>query len=388
MKISKIVFLLQMFVIIWQSVYCQNTGRPITFHIKELPKVGNLKLSELGFTDIDYIPLETNEKSLVKRITDIKICEDFLLIQYYAQILMFKTDGKFVTKIGTVGRGPNEFTVIHDVDIDEKNRRIYLVSGWQRKFFVYSVNGKFIRTIQCPLNTTQFRVTEDGLLCYSINSFANIVTSFNLIDSTGRIIKRFPNKYPFKAPKGRFLVFIFENLFYKHNNQLFKKEIYSDTIYSFEKSSFKPYAVIDQGKRLITPKVRSTLIPDQIAENYFQQQKLFEFGEYIYYEYLINGNLFGLIGSKKKNLTMIIDPKKGIYNDMDSGPNIWPRAEKGNDTLISWIDAIELKKYVASEIFKKTVPKYPEKKMELERLANNLKETDNPILILVKLKEH
>jgi hypothetical protein len=51
------------------------------------------------------------------------------------------------------------------------------------------------------------------------------------------------------------------------------------------------------------------------------------------------------------------------------------------------IDAIDLKNHVASEAFKKSKPLYPEKKKELEKLANSLKETDNPVLVLVRLKE-
>ena len=42
--------------------------------------------------------------------------------------------------------------------------------------------------------------------------------------------------------------------------------------------------------------------------------------------------------------------------------------------------------YVASETFKNSTPKYPEKKEELEKLAASLDENDNPVLILVKLK--
>ena len=46
-----------------------------------------------------------------------------------------------------------------------------------------------------------------------------------------------------------------------------------------------------------------------------------------------------------------------------------------------------LKSYVASDAFKSSSPKYPEKKKKLEQLANSLDENDNPVLMLVKLKE-
>jgi hypothetical protein len=47
---------------------------------------------------------------------------------------------------------------------------------------------------------------------------------------------------------------------------------------------------------------------------------------------------------------------------------------------------LQLKAHVASESFKNSTPKYPEKKRELEKLAVSLKETDNPVLVLVKMK--
>jgi len=45
-----------------------------------------------------------------------------------------------------------------------------------------------------------------------------------------------------------------------------------------------------------------------------------------------------------------------------------------------------LKKYITSEAFQNST-QFPEKKKELEKLANSLKETDNPVLVLVKLKK-
>jgi len=47
----------------------------------------------------------------------------------------------------------------------------------------------------------------------------------------------------------------------------------------------------------------------------------------------------------------------------------------------------ELKAHISTESFKNSTPKYPEKKKELEKLAYSLDENDNPVLMLVKLKE-
>ena len=73
-------------------------------------------------------------------------------------------------------------------------------------------------------------------------------------------------------------------------------------------------------------------------------------------------------------------------NDLDGGPNIFPRTIKDDNTIIALVDALQIKTHVVSETFKNSKPKYPEKMKELEKLANNLKETDNPVLMIVKLK--
>lgn len=49
------------------------------------------------------------------------------------------------------------------------------------------------------------------------------------------------------------------------------------------------------------------------------------------------------------------------------------------------MEPIKLKTYIASKEFRESEPLYPEKKRELESLANSLKETDNPVLVLVRL---
>jgi hypothetical protein len=384
---------LVIFLLVCSCQFIKNTNREQLkiFNLKELPKVTSVKLSDLGFDDIEYIPLETNDRCLVPTINDIVIGKDYFLTHFFTQIYKFRFDGSFVSKIGTEGRGPNEFTVVHDLDIDIKNQNIYVVSAWQKKFFVYSESGVFIRSFQCPINTTNFRITEEGILCYNINSFGNVETSFNLIDSSGKSIKDFSNRYVWHLTQHNTYIFQNENQFYRFNNHLLKKEIYSDTVYSFINKDFKPYLVIEQGKRTITTKARSESNPEYIRDNFITPMNLFEFGNYIYYEFIVNlnepGEKLAFIGSKISKLNALIYPEKGIINDLDAGPNIWPKTIKDDNSIVTFIDVIQLKKYIASEDFKNSIPKYLNKKKKLEKLANSLKETDNPVLMVVRLKK-
>ena len=391
------IFLLSSIILSCRNSNTQNKGPLKTFDLKELPELTDVKLSDLGFVDIEYIPLETNERCLITGSDDlitgnkIIVGNSFFLIQHYTTILKFNNDGSFETRIGTVGNGPGEFRVAHDVDFNTEGHNIYLVSAWQKKFNVYSESGEFKRTFQMPLYApVDFRFVDGNILCYCENHMGNIENSYTLLDTNGQVIKSFPNRYPFKNHDA--FGFPRENLFYRFNNRLFKKEVYSDTIYLYENKDFKPHLVIESGEKLITPDARSKYDGMYIAENFISQLKLFEFGDYVYYEFIYKFALpddvliYSFIGSKKNNFRALINTGQGIFNDLDGGQNIIPKTIKDDNTIIAWIDPLKLKAHVDSEVFKNSTPEYPEKKKELERLANSLKETDNPVLVLVKLK--
>jgi len=89
---------------------------------------------------------------------------------------------------------------------------------------------------------------------------------------------------------------------------------------------------------------------------------------------------------KPTNTFEQIEPT-GIYNDIDGGVNFYPKQANFNDLLISWIRAFELKQYIASNTFQSSIPKYPEKKKTLVKLADSLDDNDNPVLMLVRLKD-
>jgi hypothetical protein len=371
-----------------------------TFDLAKLPKQSTVKLSDLGFADIEYIPLETSTQSLISgidlvffneySINKIISGDGYFIIKNGERVLKFKDNGSFIASIGKIGRGPNELNHIEDLDIDKENQNIYMVSGWQKKFCQYSPNGEFIKTFNVPFYVREFKFYEDKVLCYCGNNSGVNENSYILIDKQGNIINRFPNKYQFKSQKG-IAVYTHENFFYGFNSKLFKKEIYSDTIYVFENNEFKPHMVITFGNKLVTPKVRSENNAERIYANYIQPLSLLEFGDYVYYgfiyRFIVEGEviIYGFIGSKKDNHKSLFNLGEGIDNDLDGGPNIIPLTTKNDNTVVSLIDALTLKRHIASEEFKNSTPKYPEKKKELEKLANSLKETDNPVLVLVKL---
>jgi hypothetical protein len=377
-------------------ISCRNSGqgkeeRLITFDLKELPPQGPLNLSDLGAVDIQYIPLETTGQGVIPGIRKIIVSKDYFLTVYFSNIFMFRHDGSFVTKIGKVGKGPDEFTVAHDVDIDKNDGSIYLAAGFQQKFFVFSPEGNLVRTFKTPLSSAMsFRLTGEGILCYYSNHMGEIENSYFLVDTTGTILRNFPNKYPWTRTVPN-VFYQGENLFYNYDNQLLKKEIYCDTVYSWKNGDFEPHMVIDVGSLRLAPDVRTNSSADVIMKNYITPLNLFEFGDYVYYEFIIPRNdetgQLAFIGSKNGDLSALIDPGKELLNDLDGGPSISPECIWDDNTIVSWVEALTLKNWVNSDTFKSSNPRNTGKKAELVRLADSLEETDNPVLVLVRFEE-
>jgi hypothetical protein len=393
LTLLRIRILLVTLLINWLILSLTTECQPIKIDLRKLPKKVDVKLSDLGAIDIRYIPLETSDQSIISRIRKVVFSRSYFLTNNNStEINMFLYDGSFVSKIGSEGRGPSEITTAHDIDINPQNESIYIVDGWLRKFLVYNKGGKLMRTFKSPLiGAVQFKITNDGILCYNENNAANVENSYNYIDTTGKNIKSFPNRYKWEKIAKPSLTYPYENIFYRFNNQLLKKEIYCDTVFLFSNKTFKPYLIIDVGNLRLTPNARTTSTANFLAKHFITPMNLFETKEYVFYEFIYAINEkdeegLTFISSKKNISGMLFSSEKGIINDLDGGPNILPKTIKNDNTFVTWIEALSLKTYVASDAFKNSTPKYPDKKKELERLSNSLKATDNPVLVLVSLK--
>ena len=105
-------------------------------------------------------------------------------------------------------------------------------------------------------------------------------------------------------------------------------------------------------------------------------------------------NMLGLFNKQTKEL-IFCEPTNtdnplftsGLFNDIDAGPRFFPIKQVNDSTMIMWVTAKGLKEHVVSDDFKNFLPIYPEKKKELEALANSLSEFDNPVLIFVTFKK-
>jgi len=341
----------------------------------------NISLSSL-IEEIQYIPL-SNDK-LLNEISKVKQAQsNFYIIDNKSLLLKFSNNGKFEAQIGRIGNGPGEYLFITDFTIGENSSVTYALISYQKKIFEYTPTGKYIQAINLYIRAQKIAGYNDGFLTFNNISNGDNPISFVLLDLKGNILNQFANKYKFNNGNGRSVRFEGECLFYNFQGKLHLKEIYDDTVFYVENKSMIPKFILNSGKNRFTTEIRKNLNDGNVLYNIVFQSNIFETKNYLFFEY--NDQI--LVYNKKTLESYEISKNVGFINDVDGGPNVVFKTAINDNTLLTWYNAFELKGYVASEAFKSSTPKFPEKKKALEKLANSLNENDNPVLMLVKLKE-
>jgi len=349
-----------------------------------------ITLSEIA-DEVSYIPLD-NKYQLGKIFTIIFINNAIFLNSKDIGILTFNREGKFISKIGSIGRGPGEYVIYLHYCVDDKSGRVY-VADIKEVIKVFSVTGQLIRSF--PL--TEYGDVIENIGFYNSQIFVQYGIQFKsadyewvICDTLGNVVKKQNRHLPIFTANwgGNYPIYMFENQLSYYNS-------FTDTVFSvLPDLTEKPSFIISPGEHRYP---RSNISMEQFMSNkYLDLAKIFETSRFYVIRYRYNKSYLALI-DKHNHESFLIDRKlensnyfDGIENDIDGGQFFIPEdcfTESGREYMVGLVYPYQIKAMVASEEFKNSTPKYPEKKKELEKLANSLKETDNPVLVMVRLKK-
>ena len=112
-------------------------------------------LSSEIFKSVKTIILETRNESLIAHISEMQVFENriFILDVIGRALLVFDTEGRFIRRIGGLGRGPGEYRNISDFTIDPVNSRILVAADGT--IIQYNTDGEFIKSVR-PENGIHF----------------------------------------------------------------------------------------------------------------------------------------------------------------------------------------------------------------------------------------
>ena len=391
-----------------------NSDSVISIDLLKEAKSTITKLSEIA-ANVEYIPLQTTKNSLLGEFA-VKILSvnNKIYIKNSGlggDIMCFEIGGKFLFKLQNQGRGPEEYTFITDFDVSSDNKTLTVLSSVDRKILFYGISEtgtSFEKTFSLkePFPSTIGMVPETDYVFLAIEPYYITAPTLSLlINTNGDTIHFKPNCYGKRQDKPSSAYSTSARVYSIEKNLCFK-EYFSDTVFYMDAKnmSFKPRIIFDTHGTFVTPEMWGH--PERIGNNVTSIFGIYETSRYVFYYYweyrIKNCRLFdktiktiynldiGTFNETFANIPRDVDKIK-LKDDLSGGPDFtqdirYLNGHCSNGKLFSLVEAFELKKYVTSEDFKNA--KVTDiKKNELIKLADSLKETDNPVLVMLTPKE-
>ena len=399
---------------------------------ENIGKYSEMVLSSI-VSKLEYIPLETKKISLMggEYFDMIIVNNDLMFIGGFDFLYVFSRDGEFVNQIGSKGNGPGEYNeYVGPFSINELERTVFV--HHYKEIWEYTWEGKYLRKISVPeideipdSYIRDHRFVEDNIFVGNVSNRGNAKYKLCLFDDNGNIIKLFPNTIFFppnedKPSSGS--LYHYAN-FHQYNNQWYLKEHINDTLSYLCGTELVPFALFNLGKYRLIDNITKNGIPETEKVIFLPSNNFVNSSGFIFFE--MSGNnidlpknrrerefvfpnsatirtiidnrpthykestIAGVYDMKNKKTTLLENDPCGIYgfiNDLDGGLPFWPRLCTDDNKLISIIMAEDLKGILTEEYFAAHEIKDMQAHQKLRDLLKNLKEDDNPVVVIATLK--
>lgn len=342
--------------------------------ISESPK--EIMLNELA-SDIRYVPLETTDDCLMNN--------EFYIMQYTGEdiitsgIFHFDKNGKFLNKIGSKGQGPEEYLQGLFAFGDWKNKLLY-VQNWTT-LTCYGFDGTFVRSVPTPqLNMGAAGLFDENHILYSNDIYyadkANPIQLYMVDSQNGKTVSKWRGHLEENKKYG--MILTSRDFMYNYDNSLFYKPALENVIFK----------ILSLKKRQLVYKFDCSGKDIDVSADEVDPKKRFQFlsvywaketAQYLFVNYgMKNISRLGIYDKEKKTFTNVT-----IKDNLAGGYDIHP-AWTSDDNHLLMI-------YYAGGLLQDKEKRYstgllPERKKELDELLKNIKEDDNPVVILVTLK--
>lgn len=148
---------------------CIREKKEATIDLTGIGKNEQVVSAESIYSSIKFIPLETNEESVLSSPNVFGMDDDNVLIWDKDEILRFDSNGKFLNRIGRLGNGYGEHGRINSANYDENEKTIYIgnVGGF---IYKYDLDGNYLGQLQISegsetLQTVRFNSDLNCLVC-------------------------------------------------------------------------------------------------------------------------------------------------------------------------------------------------------------------------------
>jgi len=184
------------------------------------------------FEDITITPLETNDTVLINAIYNIIPFNECLCVldRRSSSVFIFSDNGKIKSVIHDQENGPNKYTKVSSIAVNEKEGKIYLMDNQLKKKFIYDLDGNYLRVDTIPYKIDQilFLDGERKVLARSIIDHEDGYV-MNCFKHDKLVSQYFPYHYQNGAT-----VDFWESPFVLFKESLYAHIMYNDTIYKYD----------------------------------------------------------------------------------------------------------------------------------------------------------
>jgi len=346
-------------------------------------------------SNLDIIFLETAPNCLIGDVYKFIAFQDMLYIQDLRNnaLFVFNNKGKFLFKLAKSGRGPGEFHELRDFQIDE-NADIYILT--YLKIMHYSPDGKFIdefnfnfinRNNAFNLNPTNFIITDDHEY-YFWGGTVGIDNNLNGLHyamyklNRNKKIKEKYFKIKRKIMGGR--------RFYKNGDYYYLRPFTDvDTIYKIDKYGIDPAYFIDFGRNSLPENYFPNSFNKQFGVKRFKLHEtnycynidnIYETSKFIYFTFFQKRELKNVLYSKESG--RVISGRLKLFNCVS--PYFFIGVK--NEQFVSIIEPYMLDDKLKNMEVPFCFPEMQNGANKIKRLIE-VKDTDNPLVFIVELKE-
>lgn len=255
-----------------------------------------------------YINISAENKELLfAYINQIKITNNqiYILDSWQKVFVVFDINGKGISKIGDIGRAPEEYLNATSFSIDTIGN-IYIVDGRQDKINVYDKNFKFIYSQKLPFDADIFHCLPSGGFMFGLSSWNNmnnakdkiIITNSDL--STQKVFCQY-DEYIDND------IWFSDYYFMETSNSIFYNRPLDNIVYEFSKQGepIKGY-YFNFGKKEIPPYIKKNR--EKYKDLYKDTRGL------LFFTIITPNYIFGQMLDDNKPKVFLIDKlKKSIY---------------------------------------------------------------------------
>ena len=328
-------------------------------------------------TNIRYVPLETNENCYLADVRKVVINADFILVSdSEGNLFQFTSSGQFIRRIGSLGKGPGEYTYMTDFVVDNSFKNIYINTlGF---LYTYDTDGNFETRLPWSSGDLQVMCIDSHNRLFYIMPDAKQAkekTSFDIVyvyDVNGQLLKTIESNIV--RTKG---LALFNNIYVK-NDEIFYKEEFGKSICRINADLNVDTAFqIDLGKFAFEPEDLNMSKKDT-WEDHFRLFNMLSFERYVIFNLqkgLMGANTEATIYDRKKQDLIYphdVDDsrRKGIYLN---GVQLTPLADFEDELvcILSTEDIIENRDELLGD---------------LKTASMQINENSNPVLAVMKVK--